>query len=100
PTYRAREMVTLNGVLIASVKRFSAQIFAEEVATVIDKNLARPIIGSIKRYLDLYASLSPQKMHPLIRHQLRATGKYGMAGGKFQNGRCQVINLHIFISSD
>src|SRR6476660_9047163 len=39
-------------------------------------------------------------MHSLIRNQLRAASKYGVAGGKLENGRGQIINLHILIASD
>src|ERR1700694_2460254 len=80
------EDVALNRVLVADGKVLGGNAGAEDVASVIDKDPARPVVGSVERDFDFDAAPRSQQVAPLVGHELRAASKSGLPRGKIEDG--------------
>src|SRR5260370_14845567 len=67
---RPRERIPLNRILIANGNHFYPDASAKHISSIINKNSCSTVRRRVKWYLDLHPPLCPQKLHPLVPHQL------------------------------
>jgi hypothetical protein len=65
--HHPRENISLNGALIADRESFRAHAAAENIAPVIYKYSARPVVWRVEWYFDLDAPRGAQELHALVR---------------------------------
>ena len=90
--------ISLNGVLIARRNRLRAYPRARHIASIVHKNSRRLIDRRVEWNLDLDAPLGPQKLHPLIRHDLRPARENRLPAAEFQNRRRQPVGPEIRVA--
>jgi len=83
-----RENISLNGVLIADRESFRAHAAAENIAPVINKDSARPVVRRVEWYFDFDAPLGAQEPHATEGIRTPLSGR--MASEDCQNLECAV----------
>ena len=80
-TNGARKRVALNRILVAGGKLLSPGCRFPDVAPIVNEHPVGRLFGRIERNLHLDPPFCAEELQTLVRHNLRAAGEDGMAGG-------------------
>src|SRR5438067_1655766 len=83
--------IALNRVLVARGNGFLTDSSSKNILPVVYENFARAVVWRVEGNLNFDASLGAQKLHALIRNELRAASEHGMARRKLHHRRTQSV---------